>query len=58
MISRLFVMAALLGACSLPATTGEPLDSAHFAQTGGGTSVAASGDLELEAESTWTLRTP
>jgi hypothetical protein len=37
-----------LTSCSLPAGDGAPIDSAHFTQTGGGTSVAAPGDLELE----------
>jgi len=50
MMLRVFVLAGLLGSCALPAATGEPLDSAHFAQTGGGSSVAGAGDLELEAE--------
>lgn len=50
MISRLFVMAALLGACSLPAATGAPLDTAHFNQTGGGVGVAGPGDVEVEAD--------
>ena len=50
MMFRFLLVATALGACALPPATGEPLDTAHFSQTGGGTSAAASGDLELEAE--------
>lgn len=49
-MTRFFLLTAMLGSCALPSATGEPLDSAHFAQTGGGTSVAGAGDLEFEAE--------
>lgn len=49
--ARCFVglaLAALFHRCALPHGNGAPIDSAHFTQTGGGTSVAAPGDLELE----------
>lgn len=44
------LLALCLGSCSLPAGGGAPLGSAHFAQTGGGASVASLGAIEFEAD--------
>jgi hypothetical protein len=40
----------LLPCCALPQGSGKPIGSAHFAQTGGGPSVAAEGNLEFEVD--------
>lgn len=47
---RPFVLLLFLGSCAFTQGDGNPIGSAHFAQTGGGPSVAANGDLEFEVD--------